>query len=112
MFFDLDTGAPYLYVGMSADEAKEMGRKWITSHSTMSFLDPATYAAVEHIPVTYIHTTKDNIVSLERQQASVEKLKQLNAANVSTVSIAEAHMPMVLAPEVTAKAIVDAITQS
>lgn len=111
MYFDTEAGASYLYDGLSSNEALETGRKYTTIHATTSFLDPATNAAVDHVPVTYIHTAKDNIVPPERQQQIVESLKSRNARNVSTITINEGHMPQVLAPEVLAKAIVEGISQ-
>ncbi|EED24540.1 conserved hypothetical protein [Talaromyces stipitatus ATCC 10500] len=113
MYFDTEAGAPYLYAGLpSTEEALEAGRKYTTIHSTASFLDRATNAAVDHVPVTYIHTEKDTIVPLERQNEIVENLKSRNAKKVSTITINEGHMPQTLAPDVLAKAIVEAITQS
>lgn len=111
MYFDTEAGALYLYDGLSSNEALEAGRKYTTIHATTSFLDPATNAAVDHVPVTYIHTAKDNIVPLERQQQIVESLKSRNARNVSTITINEGHMPQALAPEALAKAIVEGISQ-
>ncbi|KAF3393036.1 hypothetical protein DPV78_010064, partial [Talaromyces pinophilus] len=111
MHFDTEAGAVYLYDGLPSEEALEAGRKYTTIHSTTSFLDPVTNAAVDHVPVTYIHTRKDNIVPLERQQQIVESLKSRNAKNVSTITINEGHMPQALAPEVLAKAIVEGISQ-
>lgn len=111
MHFDTEAGAVYLYDGLPSEEALEAGRKYTTIHSTTSFLDPVTNAAVDHVPVTYIHTRKDNIVPIERQQQIVESLKSRNAKNVSTITINEGHMPQALAPEVLAKAIVEGISQ-
>lgn len=111
MYFDTEAGALYLYDGLPSNEALEAGRKYTTIHSTTSFLDPSTNAAVDHVPVTYIHTEKDHVVPLQRQQEIVENLKSRNAEKVSTITINEGHMPQTLAPEVFAKAIVEGITQ-
>uniref|UniRef100_A0A093V731 Putative strigolactone esterase D14 like n=1 Tax=Talaromyces marneffei PM1 TaxID=1077442 RepID=A0A093V731_TALMA len=111
MYFDTEAGALYLYDGLLSDEALEAAGKYTTVHSTASFLDPSTNLAVDHVPVTYIHTEKDIIVPLQRQQEIVETLKSRNAKEVSTITINEGHMPQKLAPEVIAKAIVESITQ-
>lgn len=79
-------------------------------HSTLSFLDPLTFPAVDYIPVTYIHAEIDNIIPLEYQKAFVDKLKKRNGKNVSTVTINAGHMANVTAPELTAKAIVEGIS--
>jgi pimeloyl-ACP methyl ester carboxylesterase len=111
MYFDTEAGAIFLYDGLPSNEALEAGRKYTTIHATTSFLDPSTNAAVDHVPVTYIHTEKDIIVPLERQQQIVENLKSRNAKKVSTIAIKEGHMPHILAPEVLAKAIIEGISQ-
>ena len=111
MHLDAEASASFIYEGLPATEALEAARKYTTLQATRSFLDPVTYAAVDRIPVTYIHTAKDNIVPPERQQQLVANLKLRNATNVSTITIDEGHMPQTLAPEVLAKAIVEAIPQ-
>ena len=111
MHFDIEAGAIYLYDGLSTDEALEVGRIYTTIHATTSFLDPSTNAAVDHVPVTYILTEKDNIVPLTKQQEIVENLKSRSADNVSTITVNEGHMLHFLAPVVLAQAIVQGITQ-
>ncbi|OKL59932.1 hypothetical protein UA08_04852 [Talaromyces atroroseus] len=110
MHIDADAAAPVFFPGLPSDVALDLARK-LKCQSTLSFLDPPNYTAVDHVPVTYIYTTKDNIIPVEYQQVWVEKLKQRNAKKVSTVTIDEHHYAPTLAPEVTAKAIVEAITQ-
>lgn len=109
MHMDGNSAAPVIYNDLPEKEALE----WATRgqyHSTMSFLDPLTFAAVDHVPVTYIHTERDSILVPEYQKACVEKLKKRNAKNVSTVTINAGHMANVSAPEVTAKGIIEAIS--
>lgn len=109
MHLDGAGAAPAIYNDLPEKEALEWANRG-RSQSTISFLDPLTFAAVEHVPVTYIHTERDSIIPLEYQKAFVEKLAKRNAKNVSTVSINTGHMPNVTAPEVTAKGIIDAIS--
>jgi fermentation-respiration switch protein FrsA (DUF1100 family) len=105
-----EPAGPLFFPGMPESEAVELARQ-LKTQSTASFLDKPTYAAVDHVPVTYIHTTKDTIVPVEYQQAWVEMLKQRNGKKVSTVSIDEEHYAPKLVPEGTARAIVDAVTK-
>lgn len=109
MQLDGDAGATVMYNDVPEKEALEWARR-ARSHSTLSFLDPLTFNAVDHVPVTYIHTERDAIIPLEYQKAWVEKLKKKKAGNVSTVTIDAGHMANVTAPDVTAKGIIDAIS--
>ena len=109
MHMDGNAAALVIYNDLPEKEAV----KWADRgkcHSTTSFLDPLTFSAVDHVPITYIHTERDNILIPEYQKACVKKLRARNAKNVSTVSINTGHMPNVTAPEVTAKGIIDAIS--
>lgn len=110
MYIDSDIDPSLFWPGLPSNEASEL-MKQLRNHSTASFVDRLDYWAVDHIPVTYIHTAKDTVAPLAYQQAWVEKLKQRNANKVSTLTIDENHYSMSMAPEVTATAIVEAITQ-
>ncbi|CRG92405.1 hypothetical protein PISL3812_09464 [Talaromyces islandicus] len=109
MHMDGNAAAPVIYNDLPEKEALEWANRG-RCHSTTSFLDPLTFTAVDHVPVTYIHTARDSILIPEYQKASVEKLKKQNAKNVSTVTINTGHMPNVTAPEVTAKGVIEAIS--
>ncbi|KAH8700115.1 Alpha/Beta hydrolase protein [Talaromyces proteolyticus] len=108
MHIDPEAGAPSLYSDLPENEALEWARL-SKIQSTASFLDPVTFAAVDYVPVTYIHTSTDRIIPLENQKGFVAKLKSRNAKNVSTITINADHYPIVTAPEETAKGIIDAI---
>jgi pimeloyl-ACP methyl ester carboxylesterase len=109
MHMDGNAAASMLYNDLPEKEALKWANRG-RCHSTTSLLDPLTFTAVDHVPVTYIHTERDTILIPEYQKASVEKLRKRNAENVSTVTINTGHMPNVTAPEVTAQGIVDAIS--
>ncbi|KAL9112491.1 MAG: hypothetical protein Q9227_003333 [Pyrenula ochraceoflavens] len=94
---DIDAAAAQVFPDLSPSDARYWASK-LRDQSSAAFVGELTYPAYLHLPVFYIVTTEDKVVSPERQRMMIE-MRQNEGAKVNVTEIAADHAPILGAVE-------------
>ena len=90
---------------LELDKAVELV-KLMPKHSALSFAGQLTYPAYKYIPVSYITTAGDFIISPEKQQNFIQRIKTESGKEVDVHTMTSGHCPNATQPDELAQIIV------
>jgi hypothetical protein len=90
---------------MEFDKAVELV-KLMSKHSALSFAGQLTYPAYKYIPASYIVCEGDFIITPEKQQKFIERIKTESGKEVDVHTMSTGHCPNVTQPDELARVIV------
>lgn len=99
--FDIELALQFSLSDVPREEALRGASMFFQEMSAVSQVDALTWAGYKDIPSTYIITTKDKALSVQRQQVAVEVLKEFapNEAGPEILEIDSGHAPNVSKPK-------------
>jgi pimeloyl-ACP methyl ester carboxylesterase len=89
------------------EEAQKLSPQFL-SHSHQSFLDPLTYAGYKDVPVAYLLTEKDLILTPELQQSMIDNVEKELGRQIPVYKYDVGHGPHLSAPD----SVLEAISKS
>lgn len=98
--FDVDLALRFSFSDLPSEEALFLANMSLEM-SAVSQVDPLTWAGYKDMPSTYIVTTKDMALSVDRQRAYIEVLKESapDEASPEILEIESGHVPNTSKPE-------------